>query len=140
MEVRKTHRAVSTELATLPPGNPGENPSSDQSNPVHRHPTERHAHIHGLADGAPWIVDQYEEQFGANHGFLIDFYHTSEYLATASDELNEDPAGRQDWYERQRRHLKADKADAVINELTNISREYPDKQAVETCLRISKGG
>ena len=23
----------------------------------------------------------------------------------------------------------------VINELTNISREYPDKQAVETCLR-----
>ena len=92
-------------------------------------------HIHGVADGAPWIVDQYEEQFGANHDFLIDFYHVSEYLATASDELDEDPAGKRDWYERQRQHLKGGKADGVINELTNISREHPDKQAVETCLR-----
>lgn len=92
-------------------------------------------HIHGVAGGAPWIVDQYEQQFGANHDFLIDFYHVSEYLATASDELDEDPAGKRDWHERQRQHLKDGKADMVIDELTDLSLEYPNKQAVETCLR-----
>jgi len=32
-------------------------------------------HIHGVADGAPWIADQFEVQFGTRHNLLIDFYH-----------------------------------------------------------------
>ena len=43
--LEKRIEQLSTELAALPPGNPGESPSSDQSNPAHRHPTERHAHV-----------------------------------------------------------------------------------------------
>ena len=32
-------------------------------------------HIHAVGDGAPWIADQVEEQFGAQGSYLLDFYH-----------------------------------------------------------------
>jgi len=41
-------------------------------------------YVHGLGDGAQWIVDQFETQFGTQAHFLIDFFHTCEYLAEAS--------------------------------------------------------
>jgi hypothetical protein len=31
--------------------------------------------VHAFGDGAPWIVGQVEEQFGAQGSYLIDFYH-----------------------------------------------------------------
>jgi hypothetical protein len=31
--------------------------------------------VHGLDDGAPWIAEQMEVQFGAQGSYLIDFYH-----------------------------------------------------------------
>lgn len=40
--------------------------------------------IHALGDGAQWIVDQIENQFGSQANFLVDFFHMSEYLAGAS--------------------------------------------------------
>ena len=36
-------------------------------------------YVHGLGDGAQWIVDQFETQFGTQAHFLIDFYHMCEY-------------------------------------------------------------
>src|SRR5271163_3172545 len=36
--------------------------------------------VHAVGDGAPWIVGQVEEQFGAQGSYLIDFYHVCEYL------------------------------------------------------------
>jgi hypothetical protein len=33
------------------------------------------SHVHAVGDGAPWIVGQVEEQFGAQGSYLIDFYH-----------------------------------------------------------------
>ena len=41
-------------------------------------------YIHGVADGAVWIADQYEEQFGMNHDYYLDLYHACEYLREAS--------------------------------------------------------
>ena len=42
------------------------------------------AFVHGVGDGAPWIVDKFGENFGRQGRYLIDFYHVSEYLAAAA--------------------------------------------------------
>ncbi len=36
--------------------------------------------IHGVGDGAPWIADQVEKQFGGQGSYLIDFFHACDYL------------------------------------------------------------
>jgi hypothetical protein len=41
-------------------------------------------HVHGLGDGAPWIVDKFRDNFGEQGSYLLDFYHVSEYLAPGS--------------------------------------------------------
>ncbi len=40
--------------------------------------------LHCLGDGAPWIADQVDSQFGSRASFLIDFYHLTQYLAGAA--------------------------------------------------------
>src|SRR6266481_2711685 len=40
--------------------------------------------VHGVGDGASWIVDKFEENFGEQGNYLIDFYHVSEYLSAAA--------------------------------------------------------
>ena len=40
--------------------------------------------VHGIGDGAPWIVEKFKENFGAQGKYLIDFYHVSEYLGAAA--------------------------------------------------------
>ena len=42
------------------------------------------AFVHGVGDGAPWIVDKFGENFGQQGHYLIDYYHVSEYLAAAA--------------------------------------------------------
>ncbi len=62
--------------------------------------------VHGVGDGAPWIVDQFGQQFGKQGKYLIDFYHVSEYLAGAGGAIN--PKKAQAWRKRQQgRLLKA---------------------------------
>lgn len=41
--------------------------------------------IHGLGDGAKWIVDQMKRVFLKQVEYLIDFFHVTEYLATAAE-------------------------------------------------------
>jgi hypothetical protein len=91
-------------------------------------------HIHGAADGAPWIADQYEEQFGANHTFLIDFYHVGEYLAVAAKEAGSD-AGGADRYRGWKDKLLAGGAREVIAELAELHGKHPGKEGLEDCLR-----
>lgn len=33
----------------------------------------RNTPVHAVGDGAPWIADQVEEQFGAQGSYLLDF-------------------------------------------------------------------
>lgn len=40
--------------------------------------------VHGVGDGAPWIVNVFEENFGQQGHSTIDFYQVSEYLAAAA--------------------------------------------------------
>jgi len=35
--------------------------------------------VHGVGDGAPWIVNQVKRIFGPETTYLIDFYHLCDY-------------------------------------------------------------
>lgn len=70
----------------------------------------------GLGDGAPWILTQFQEQFGAQGDYLLDFYHVSEYLAAAAAVIN--PKNPQTWRHRQQGRLLENKVTAVLRALT----------------------
>lgn len=60
--------------------------------------------IHALGDGASWIPDQAQLQFGTQVQFLVDFYHLCDYLAAAADAIAADD--KQAWMEQQKTRLK----------------------------------
>lgn len=71
--------------------------------------------VHAVGDGAPWICEQVEKQFGGQATYMLDFYHVSEYLAAAAKCCNsKDVDG---WVRIQQDLLKANKASLVIEEL-----------------------
>jgi hypothetical protein len=41
--------------------------------------------IHLVGDGAAWIIEQMEAQFGSQAQYLIDIYHVCDYLAAAGE-------------------------------------------------------
>ena len=59
--------------------------------------------LHAVGDGAKWIANQVEEQFGSNGSYLIDFFHLCDYLSAAAPK-NEDAEGA--WYKEQKALLK----------------------------------
>ena len=91
--------------------------------------------IHFVADGATWIADQVEAQFGTQANFLIDFFHLSEYLHKAS--LCCDPEHSPAWTNMQKQRMKEGKIMTVIHELEqhiNQDKKNSDHQcAAETC-------
>lgn len=91
-------------------------------------------HIHGVGDGAPWIAEQYEEQFGANHEFLIDFFHVSEYLGEASKVVGSELEGRE-WYKAQREKLRTNREHEVVKDLEDLYELNPELEPIEKCLR-----
>jgi hypothetical protein len=68
--------------------------------------------IHGLGDGATWISDQMEEQFGSQATYLVDFYHVCEYLTSAADRCA--PEDKKSWLAEQEAKLKASLAPQVL--------------------------
>jgi hypothetical protein len=52
------------------------------------------SYVHAVGDGAPRIVGQVEEQFGAQGNYLIDFYHVCEYLSAAAEAIAPNAAAR----------------------------------------------
>lgn len=72
-------------------------------------------YVHALGDGAQWIVDQVEEQFGSQAHFLVDFFHVCEYLAEAAPWCNAlDPKG---WLSEKKGMMKAGETAAVVDEI-----------------------
>jgi hypothetical protein len=73
-------------------------------------------HVHGLGDGAPWILAKFLNNFGEQGAYLIDFFHVSEYLAGAA--LKAAPPGKQtQWRRRQQARLLANQVPAVLRAL-----------------------
>ena len=92
--------------------------------------------VHCVGDGATWISEQIEEQFGNQARYLVDFYHLCEYLAAASARcaLGAEPA----WMERQKNLLKENQAEQVLLALSPFieDRNIADNEApVRVCYR-----
>lgn len=91
--------------------------------------------VHAVGDGAPWIVNQVEEQFGDQGGYLIDFFHVCEYLSAAAKAVAPDEAMQKAWVEAQKEGLKAGRLDATLQALADYreASEVEDKNAPVRC-------
>jgi hypothetical protein len=78
--------------------------------------------VHGVGDGAPWIVDKFMENFGAQGRYLLDFYHVSQYLATAAQVIK--PKHPKPWLHRQQSRLLENKVAGVLRSL-QLHQEDP---------------
>lgn len=70
--------------------------------------------VHAVGDGAPWIADQVDDQFGAQGRYLLDFYHVCDYLGAAAKSIVSDAAQQQGWMEEQKERLKTQRAGELL--------------------------
>ena len=88
-------------------------------------------HVHGLGDGAPWIVNTFQEQFGAGKEsratYTIDFHHVSDYLAAAA--LVVAPERNKDWLHEQQELLLQNKVSEVLRTLEAHLEPQQQKEA-----------
>lgn len=93
-------------------------------------------YVHGLGDGAQWIVEQFEERFGSQTHFLIDFFHTCEYLSGASVWC--DPLDPKGWLKKNKETLKEGGCSKILKELKmkiNELEKIPDDSGIAKCVR-----
>ena len=91
------------------------------------------SHLHAVGDGAPWIANQVDLQFGTQGTYLVDFFHLCEYLGEASKVCaSEDP---QAWLDVPKDRLKANQAAAVLDALAPFVRTDTDDDPVTACDR-----
>lgn len=83
--------------------------------------------IHCIGDGAVWIANQVEEQFGTQATYLVDFYHVCEYLAQAAPRCSS--AGHKEWMENQKENLKGGRLNDVLEALV----PYQEPDDVKDC-------
>jgi hypothetical protein len=74
------------------------------------------AFVHGVGDGAPWIVDKFRENFGQQGRYLIDYYHVSEYLAAAAPVVAAKEKEHQ-WRRRQQGRLLNNQSNKVLRSM-----------------------
>jgi len=90
-------------------------------------------HIHAVSDGAIWITDQYEKQFGDQHKFTLDFYHACDYLSEAADLLN--IKDKREWITDQKQKLKNNRSKDVIEYLKRLKQQmYPENESLQTVI------
>jgi len=94
----------------------------------------RGTHVHAVGDGAPWIADQVEDQFGAQGNYLLDFYHVCDYLGAAAKSIVTDPVGQKPWMEEQKTRLKTQRCEELI-ELLQRHLEPPGVDDAEAPVR-----
>jgi hypothetical protein len=73
--------------------------------------------VHGLGDGAPWIVDKFRDNFGQQGSYLLDFYHVSEYLAQAATNKIARSDKQREWTRRQQGRLLNNQSGKVLRSL-----------------------
>lgn len=92
--------------------------------------------VHGLGDGAPWIAEQMDVHFGAQGSYLVDFFHTCDYLADAAKVCDAQHA--QTWMTIQKERLKTGQLSAVMAALTPFlepDTRPSDEAPVRRCYR-----
>ena len=73
-------------------------------------------HVHGVGDGAPWIVEKFSDNFGQQGSYLLDFYHVSEYLAAAATPVI-GKGNEQQWIRRQQGRLLNNQSAKILRSL-----------------------
>jgi hypothetical protein len=83
-------------------------------------------HVHGLGDGSVWIMNTFQEQFGAQGTYTVDFWHVSDYLSEAAVVI----AGEKnkDWLHEQQGRLLRNDMEPVFQSLQ--SKREPSSQEV----------
>ena len=81
----------------------------------------RQTRVHVVSDGAPWMADQVQLQFGLQGDFLVDFYHVCDDLAAAGDTIA--GAAKRPWMAVQKDRLKQNRVQEVIAELPPFLEE-----------------
>ena len=98
----------------------------------------RESHLHAVGDGAEWIALQVEERFGAQGGYLIDFYHVCDYLAAAGKALHTTEEAAVNWIQEQKTRLKTVGSEQLLQTL-KPHREpgtIPDEESpIRCCYR-----
>lgn len=90
--------------------------------------------VHGVGDGADWIVAQFREQFGLNGSYLLDFWHVSDYLAGAATAIA--PAQAVAWRHAQQGRLLANDSAGVLRTLgLHLEPERQTEAPVRTAHR-----
>ena len=92
--------------------------------------------LHCVGDGASWIADQVQLQFGLQGRYLVDLYHVCEYVAPAAERI----AGKdkQTWMEKQKQKMKENRSSEVLQDLQPFLEDdtIPDSGApVRACHR-----
>lgn len=72
--------------------------------------------VHGIGDGAPWIVEKFNDNFGTQGKYLIDFYHVAEYLAAAALKIV-GPKKATGWLKKQKARLMLGQAGKILRTL-----------------------
>ncbi len=85
--------------------------------------------VHGVGDGAPWILEKFKENFAPQGEYLLDFYHVSEYLAAAAKAIVGEKKAR-GWLRRQQGRLLNNQLPKVLRSLG--SHLEPEKGPQET--------
>jgi hypothetical protein len=96
----------------------------------------RRTSLHCVGDAAPWIINQVEQRFSSQASYLIDFFHVSEYLSEAAEEL----AGEKkcEWLKQQQEKMKENLASEVIESLKEAlagRKKETGDSAVQVCER-----
>jgi hypothetical protein len=95
-------------------------------------------HTHGLGDGAPWILNTFQEQFGAGKEsratYTVDFHHVSDYLAAAAVVVA--PERNKDWLHEQQELLLQNEVSQI---LSTLQRELEPAQQKEAPVRSAHG-
>ena len=91
--------------------------------------------VHAVGDGALWIAEEVDSQFGSQAKYLVDFYHVSEYLAAASSECAKIEPKK--WLHAQQSLLKCGHYKTVIKNLEEYAMANPNS-ATDKCYKYLK--
>lgn len=92
--------------------------------------------FHGVGDGAVWITEQMEMQFGTQAEYLIDLYHLCDYLAAAAEVIA--GAEKATWMQEKKDWLKENRWPEVVEALRPFLEEdsrSEDEAPVRACFR-----
>jgi len=93
--------------------------------------------LHCVGDAAQWIINQVEAKFPQQATYLIDFFHMSEYLSEAAQEVEKE--NHLQWLNQQQERMKENRVSEVLEivkaGLSSRIKEGEGENRVRACER-----